>query len=55
MLSEVPAGFTPEAPATPSGQTGIVFKGALLQASIALQSCFKPPDGTNIGWAEARK
>lgn len=54
LLSEVPARFTPEASATPSGQTGIVFKGTLQRVSMALQNCFKPPDGTNIGWVQAR-
>ncbi len=55
MLDEVPTRFRPESSPVISGQTGIVFKGALEQASIALETCFKPPDGNNIGWAEARK
>ena len=53
LLSDVPARFTPEAPATPSGQTAIVLKNHLERAFLNLQSCFTPPYGTNIGWAEA--
>ena len=55
MLSEVPARFTPEASAGPSGQSALVFKGSLERAYNNLQSCFTPPHGTNIGWAEASK
>ena len=56
MLSEVPSRFTPEAPATPSGQsTATVLKSSFEQAGSDLLTCMKPPHGTNAGWAEASK
>ena len=54
LLSDVPARFTPEASATPSGESAIVIKGSLERAGINLGICFTPP-GTNIGWAEVGK
>ncbi len=54
LLSEVPASFTPEIPATPSGQTATASKGALLEAFNALRTCLQLFHGTKIGWAQAR-
>ena len=55
LLSEVPARFTPEVSAGHPGQSTIVIKGTLERRFINLQSCMEPPQGTNIGWAEASK
>ena len=52
LLSEVPHMFTPEAPTTPSGQTGMVFKNSVSRASNQLLQCMEPPHGTNAGWVQ---